>query len=97
MCYLCRMGKTVLLQHRNFYDADYAGSYSIKTYTSKKTYDDLGNLSHEEIVLQPKNPEFSPIVIHEDEADEFRVIGELCCINDYGYPQNIYVKVKTVS
>ena len=65
MCYLCRMGKTVLLQHRNFYDADYAGSYSIKTYTSKK-----------EIVLQPKNPEFSPIVIHEDEADEFRVIGE---------------------
>ena len=29
-----------------------------------------------EIVLQPKNPEFSPIVIHEDEADEFRVIGE---------------------
>ena len=91
MCYLCRMGKTVLVQHRNFYDADYAGSYSIKTYTSKKTYagsysiktytskktyDDLGNWSHEEIVLQPKNPEFSPIVIHEDEADEFRVIGE---------------------
>ena len=71
-----RMGKTVLVQHRNFYDADYAGSYSIKTYTSKKTYDDLGNWSHEEIVLQPKNPEFSPIVIHEDEADEFRVIGE---------------------
>ena len=64
------------VQHRNFYDADYAGSYSIKTYTSKKTYDDLGNWSHEEIVLQPKNPEFSPIVIHEDEADEFRVIGE---------------------
>ena len=31
------MGKTVLVQHRNFYDADYAGSYSIKTYTSKKT------------------------------------------------------------
>lgn len=49
-----RMGKTVLVQHRNFYDADYAGSYSIKTYTSKKTYDDLGNWSHEEIVLQPK-------------------------------------------
>ncbi len=48
----------------------------LKTYTSKKTYDDLGNWSHEEIVLQPKNPEFSPIVIHEDEADEFRVIGE---------------------
>ena len=52
MCYLCRMGKTVLVQHRNFYDADYAGSYSIKTYTSKKTYDDLGNWSHEEIVAK---------------------------------------------
>ena len=69
-----RQGETVLIQHRNFYDADYAGSYSIKTYTSKKSYDDLGNWSHEEIVPQPKNPE--PIIIKEADADEFRVIGE---------------------
>ena len=71
-----RQGKTVLIQHRNFYDADYAGSYSIKTYTSKKTYDEFGNWSHEEIVLQPKNADYKPIIIHEEEAEEFRIIGE---------------------
>lgn len=71
-----RQGKTVLIQHRNFYDADYAGSYSIKTYTSKKTYDEFGNWSHEEIVLQPKNPDYKPIIIHEEDAEEFRIIGE---------------------
>ena len=51
-------------------------SYSIKTYTSKKSYDDLGNWSHEEIVLQPKNPDYQPIITKEADADEFRVIGE---------------------
>lgn len=71
-----RQGKIVLIQHRNFYDADYAGSYSIKTYTSKKTYDEFGNWSHEEIILQPKNPDYNPIIIREDEAEDFRIIGE---------------------
>ena len=78
-----RQGKTVLIQHRNFYDADYAGSYSIKTYTSKKSYDEFGNWFHEEIVLQPKNPEYKPIIIQEADADEFRVIGEFVgVVND---------------
>lgn len=49
-----RQGKIVLAEHHNYYDPDYAGSYSIKTYTSKKTFDTEGNWIHEEIVLQPK-------------------------------------------
>lgn len=71
-----RQGKTVLVQHRNFYDADYAGSYSIKIYESKKSWDKDGNWSHEEIVLRPRNHAYSPIIIDEESADEFRIIGE---------------------
>lgn len=71
-----RQGKIVLAEHRNFYDPDYSGSYSIKTYTSKKSFDAEGNWKHEEIVLQPRNPDYSPIVIEESNADEFRIIGE---------------------
>lgn len=71
-----RQGKIVLAEHHNYYDPDYTGSYSIKTYTSKKTYDAQGNWSHEEIVLHPKNPDYSPIIIDEENADEFRIVGE---------------------
>lgn len=71
-----RQGKIVLAEHHNYYDADYTGSYSIKTYTSKKSFDTEGNWIHEEIVLQPKNPDYSPIVIEEENADEFRIVGE---------------------
>ena len=34
-----RQGKIVLAEHHNYYDPDYTGSYSIKTYTSKKSFD----------------------------------------------------------
>ncbi len=71
-----RQGKVVLAEHRSFYDPDYSGSYSIKTYTSRKAFDDFGNWKHEEIILEPKNPDFRPIIIPEEAADEFRIVGE---------------------
>ena len=71
-----RQGKIVLAEHHNYYDPDYTGSYSIKTYTSKKSFDEQGNWTHEEIVLHPKNPDYSPIIIEEENADEFRIVGE---------------------
>lgn len=71
-----RQGKIVLAEHHNYYDPDYTGSYSIKTYTSKKSFDAEGNWTHEEIVLQPKNSNYSPIIIEEENADEFRIVGE---------------------
>lgn len=71
-----RQGKIVLAEHHNYYDPDYTGSYSIKTYTSKKSFDTEGNWAHEEIVLQPKNTDYSPIIIEEENADEFRIVGE---------------------
>lgn len=71
-----RQGKIILAQHHNKYDSDYCGSYSIKEYTSKKAYDKDGNWSHEEIVLQPKNDEYNPIFINEEDSEDFRIVGE---------------------
>ena len=71
-----RQGKVILAQHHSKYDPDYSGSYSIKTYTSRKNFDEYGNWMHEEIVLQPKNTAYDPIIINEDDAEDFRIVGE---------------------
>ena len=77
-----RQGKIVLVQHHNFYDSDYAGAYSIKEYSSSKSYDEFGNWQHERIELQPLNKDYNPIVIHAEEAEDFRVIGEFIGVVD---------------
>lgn len=71
-----RQGKIVLTQHRNYYDADNSGGYSIKIYTSKKKYNEFTEWEHDEIILEPKNKSYTSIIIDEVEADNFRVIGE---------------------
>ena len=72
-----RQGKIVLVQHHNFYDSDYAGAYSIKEYSSAKSYDEFGNWQHEKIELIPLNKDYNSIIIDAEEAEDFRVIGEL--------------------
>jgi len=70
-----RNNKIVLVQHRGIYDSDHNGSYTIKTYTSEKSYDkETGEWMHERIVLKPLNADFKAITIVED--DNFSVIGE---------------------
>lgn len=70
-----RNGKIVLVQHREHYDFEIGGCYSIKKYSSEKKSDsDTGEWRHENIVLQPLNPEYQPIFIREEEG--FVVIGE---------------------
>lgn len=71
-----RQGKIVLVQHHNFYDSDYSGAYSIKEYSSAKSYDEFGNWQHEKIELLPLNKDYTPIVINAEEAEDFRVIAE---------------------
>lgn len=71
-----RQGKVILAQHHSKYDPDYSGSYSIKTYTSRKNFDEYGNWMHEEIVLQPRNSAYDPIIINEEDAEDFRIVGE---------------------
>lgn len=79
-----RQGKIVLAEHHGFYESDYAGSYSIKKYTSRKSYDSEGVWAHEEIVLQPLNKDYTPIIIEEEHADEFRIVGEFIGVIDNG-------------
>lgn len=71
-----RQGKIVLVQHYNYYDSDYSGAYSIKEYSSTKSYDEFGNWQHEKIELIPLNKDYHPIIINSEDAEEFRVIGE---------------------
>ena len=71
-----REGKIVLVQNHTSYDPEYGGSYAIKLYTSEKSFSEDGAWQHASIKLKPLNPDFSPIVLNEDDADEFRVIGE---------------------
>ena len=77
-----RQGKIVLVQHHNYYDSDYSGAYSIKEYSSVKSYDEFGNWQHEKIELLPLNKDYNPIVIDAEEAEDFRVIGELVGVVD---------------
>jgi hypothetical protein len=71
-----RQGKIVLVQHFNHFDPDYSGAYSIKEYSSSKSYDEFGNWKHEKIELIPLNKDYIPISINAEDAEEFRVIGE---------------------
>ena len=72
-----RQGKILLVQHRSYFDADNAGAYSIKKYSSVKKYDELGNWEHEKVVLIPLNNLYSKIEIDGNDENEFQVIGEL--------------------
>lgn len=75
-----RQGKIVLVQHTNYFDPDYYGAYSIKEYSSAKSYDEFGNWQHEKIELKPLNKDYNPIILTPDDGDEFRVIGEFMCV-----------------
>jgi SOS-response transcriptional repressor LexA len=66
-----RQGKRLLIE--KFSENDFAARYTVKRYTSRKAYDDEGNWSHEEIRLEPLNPEFEAFHLG---PDEFRVVAE---------------------
>ena len=71
-----RQGKIVLAQHRGYFDEDNAGAYSIKEYSSEKSYNDDGSWQHESITLRPFNPAYEPIRIDAENAESFAIIGE---------------------
>ena len=69
----------VLCQHRDYYDDDNAGAYSIKKYHRVKSKDENGNPIGEKVILSSRNREYDPIeiIFPEDERDSFKVIGVL--------------------
>ena len=71
-----RQGKIVLAQHRDCYDPDTGGAYSIKQYDSEKVATDDGSWRHEKITLVPLNPKYSPITVEEDDGDGYKIVAE---------------------
>lgn len=71
-----RQGKIVLAQHREYFDEENAGAFSIKKYESQKSSDEFGNWQHEEIKLIPLNSDYEPITITSEDAEDFRVVAE---------------------
>jgi SOS-response transcriptional repressor LexA len=78
-----REGKIVLAEHHGYADSEYEGSYSIKVYRSTKRYDEFGNWSHESIELRPLNHAYNPIVLSEDDIEEFCIVGEFVKVIDF--------------
>jgi hypothetical protein len=70
-----------LVQHRNFWDDDFGGAFSIKKYSSSWSRDEFDDWPHEKIELIPQNNDYKTIVINREDVDDsddlsFRVIGE---------------------
>jgi len=73
--YGSRNGRIVLVEMSDFTDMDFGSSYTIKEYSSKKTYSEE-NWRHEEITLLPKSTiYYDPIVLRDEETIKLRVIG----------------------
>jgi len=70
-------GKIVLAQHREIWDPETGGTFTVKRYRSEKKYSEDGTWEHTEIRLEPLNPAFDPIIIREAEEGELRLIAEL--------------------
>ncbi len=75
-----RQGKIVLVQHRDYFDEESGGAYSIKKYSSSWSHDEYEGSHHEKIELIPLNKDYHTIVINREDIEEdenpFVVIGE---------------------
>ena len=73
-----REGKIVLVQHRDIYDEDHGGRYTVKKYHSEKVYSEDGQWRHERIVLRPETSAvgYDDIILVIEEVLHARVLGE---------------------
>ena len=71
-----RNGLIVLVESTSIQDADFGSGYTVKEYESVKNISE-GEWTHESIILKPLStyPEYSNIVLEEDELVDFRVVG----------------------
>jgi hypothetical protein len=75
-----RVGRIVLVQHSQISDPETGGSYTIKKYQSKKITNKEGGWKHASIQLLPINPDFKPIEITAESAEEIKVIAEFVAV-----------------
>jgi phage repressor protein C with HTH and peptisase S24 domain len=71
-----RNGKIVLVKKSGYEDPDTHTSFTIKRYYSEKITDPDYDWVHEKIELRPNNPDYSVLIVEEDEAENFTVIAE---------------------
>lgn len=71
-----RQGKILLVQYRGPEDPETGGSYTVKEYRSSKKITSDGSWYHQQITLNPLNPEYEPIVLSPKRETDFRVIAE---------------------
>jgi SOS-response transcriptional repressor LexA len=72
-----RQGKIVLVQHRGVSDPETGGAFTVKRYRSEKAGDGEGGWRHEQITLDPINPEYQPIVLRPRSEGDVVVVAEL--------------------
>ena len=70
-----RQDRLLLVQVNTHTDPEDGGRYTIKRYHSVKTITDEG-WQHNQIELQPLNPEFRPIQLAAEDTNDIRIIGE---------------------
>ena len=70
-----RQGQIVLAEHLDAFDPDTAAAFSIKRYSSVKSFAPDGTWVHESVTLSPLNPDYAPIEIPPDRADSFRIVA----------------------
>lgn len=74
-----RTGKILLVQHRDIYDPDTGGSYTVKEFNSdqvRNKAEDSGAERTGTIYLIPKNAAYETIVLEDSDPEEFRVCAE---------------------
>ncbi|WP_340696467.1 DUF3427 domain-containing protein [Flavobacterium nitratireducens] len=76
-----RNGKIVLIENMDIQDPDFNSAFTIKTYSSEKTYTEEG-WQHLSIVLRPNSfdDSYENIVINEENGAAMRVVGEFVSI-----------------
>lgn len=75
-----RQGKIVLARYCGPADPETGGAFTVKRFSSEKRGADEGEWRHMRIVLSPLNPDYAPIVIADNEAEEFGIAAEFIAV-----------------
>lgn len=73
-------GKIVLAQYRGIADPNTGGSFTVKRYASEKEIAEDGGWRHTRVVLSPLNPDYEPIVVSADEAEDMQIVAEFITV-----------------
>jgi hypothetical protein len=75
-------GRIVLAQHRNIYDPETGGNYTIRRYTQEQGSGASRNRSTRSIRLLPLHPAYAPIILDNVPIGERHVIATFLTVLD---------------